>query len=41
LKKNLLRAIEHDDWRSPSDRRQRKRRLLPAKTTSNTAIEKR
>ena len=41
LKQKVLRAIEHDDWRSPGDRRQRKRRLLPAKTTSNTAIEKR
>ena len=41
LKQKVLRAVEHDDWRSPGDRRQRKRRLLPAKTTSNTAIEKR
>ncbi len=41
LEQKVLRAIEHDDWRSPGDRRQRKRRLLPAKTTSNTAIEKR
>ena len=41
LKQKVLRAIEHDDWRSPGDRRQRKRRLLPAKTASNTAIEKR
>ena len=41
LKQKVLRAIEHDDWRPPGDRRQRKRRLLPAKTTSNTAIEKR
>ena len=41
LKQKVLRAIEHDDWRSPGDRRQRKRRLLPAKTTSDTAIEKR
>ena len=40
LKQKVLRAIEHDDWRSPGDRRQRKRRLLPAKTASNTAIEK-
>jgi hypothetical protein len=41
LEQKVLRAVEHDDWRSPGDRRQRKRRLLPAKTTSNTAIEKR
>src|SRR5215211_2405576 len=41
LKQKVLRAIEHDDWRSPGDRRQRKHKLLPAKTASNTAIEKR
>ena len=31
LKRKLLRAMEHDDWRSPGDRRPRKRKLLPAK----------
>ena len=31
LKRKLLRAMEHDDWRSPGDRRSRKRKLLPAK----------
>jgi ribosomal protein L37AE/L43A len=31
LKQKLLRAMEHDDWRSPGDRRPRKRKLLPAK----------
>jgi hypothetical protein len=41
LKQKVLRAIEYDDWRSPGDRRQRKRRLLPAKIVSNIAIEKR
>jgi hypothetical protein len=41
LKQKVLCAIEHNDWRSPGDRRQRKRRLLPAKTASNTALEKR
>jgi hypothetical protein len=31
LKRKILRAIEHDDWRSLGDRRSRKRKLLPAK----------
>src|ERR671926_326818 len=30
LKRKLLRAMEHDDWRSRGDRRSRKRKLLPA-----------
>ena len=41
LKQKVLRAIKLDDWKSPGDRRQRKRKLLPAKTASNAAIEKR
>ena len=41
LKQKVLRAIKLDDWKSPGDRRQRKRKLLPAKAASNAALEKR
>jgi len=37
LKRKLLRAMEHDDWRSPGDRRSRKRKLLPAKAVPRKA----
>src|SRR3982750_2683158 len=37
LKRKLLGAIEHDDWRSPGDRRSRKRKLLPAKSVPRKA----
>ena len=37
LKRKLLRAMEHDDWRSPGDRRSRKRKLLPAKSVPRKA----
>ncbi len=38
LKQKILRAIEHDDWRSLGDRRQRKRKLLPAKTAPKRRV---
>jgi len=37
LKRKLLRAMEHDDWSSPGDRRARKRKLLPAKAVPRKA----